>query len=332
MSYARFLEQAPTEQWFPWLGGRQLRRGVVGWKIEGPLPLEHSWCVFATKTNGRALFLRSVPEDDVFQSPEQWQPHLVDVQPGYLAGDRFVPSSRTGFNPWKFERIGTETERVHLVEPGLDRFEHIQVGRIHEHGPLVYMGRVMPLGPEGEANQVFLDGGGLAGLRAVKGVVPALELAFRMEVFQKEEAERRRLEIERQEREAEERRRLEERRAELMRTIGTAESRRELATTDFRAAAQAALRVGGAEYLDHRASARRGEMVVRYRVQQHRLECVCIARTLQIVDAGICLTSHGGDGFDAGEKGDTMLTLESIPTVVRQAIRENKLVVYRRVG
>jgi hypothetical protein len=30
-----------------------------------------------------------------------------------------------------------------------------------------------------------------------------------------------------------------------------------------------------------------------------------------------------------GEKGDTLFTLESLPAVVRQAIKEHKLVVYR---
>ena len=46
--------------------------------------------------------------------------------------------------------------------------------------------------------------------------------------------------------------------------------------------------------------------------------------TLRIVDAGICLEDHA-----TGEKGDTYFTLESPPGVVRQAIREGQLVVWR---
>jgi len=95
---------------------------------------------------------------------------------------------------------------------------------------------------------------------------------------------------------------------------------------DFAEAARAALAVGGAEYLDHRRSARRGEVVVRFRLAQRRYECTCDQESLRIIDAGICLIDHA-----TGERGDTYFTLESLPAVILQAEREGRLVVFRHV-
>ena len=88
-----------------------------------------------------------------------------------------------------------------------------------------------------------------------------------------------------------------------------------------------ALAVGNAQYIDHRRAPRRGEMIVRYRLERQRFECVCDELTLRIADAGICLTSH-----ETGIKSDNWFTLESLPGVVRQAIRDDVLVVYRHVN
>ena len=61
-----------------------------------------------------------------------------------------------------------------------------------------------------------------------------------------------------------------------------------------------------------------------------RFECTCDERTLQIIDAGICLTAHYDDpDFEEGTRGDTFFTLESLPAVIRQAEREHRLVVLR---
>jgi len=106
--------------------------------------------------------------------------------------------------------------------------------------------------------------------------------------------------------------------------MGTGLGRRELAKVDFNAAAKAALAVGGAELLDVRESFNRNEMVVQYLFANRRLECTCNRSTLQIVDSGICLTGHR-----SGIKHDSKFTLESLPSVVREAIDGHKLVVYR---
>jgi len=44
----------------------------------------------------------------------------------------------------------------------------------------------------------------------------------------------------------------------------------------------------------------REELVVTYRFRGRRLECVVDARTLRVVDAGVCLTDH-----DTHERGDS---------------------------
>jgi hypothetical protein len=111
-----------------------------------------------------------------------------------------------------------------------------------------------------------------------------------------------------------------------MRNMGTGLGRRTLAAHDFETAARAALGVGGAVFLDARQGRVPNEMVVQYRINNQRLECVCDKNTLQITDAGICLEDHY-----TGEKGDTYFSLESLPAVVNEAIRRDKLVVWRHV-
>jgi hypothetical protein len=183
----------------------------------------------------------------------------------------------------------------------------------------------MPLGPEEQVLEAFLDK--RPSVDDVKGVPPALDAAFRMETWQRLEVERRRAELERRRREEEERRLAEQRRQELLERLGDGVVRRRMARHDFEAAARAALAVGGAEYLDHRRSVRPDEMVVRFRLDHARFECTCEETTLRIIDAGICLVDSATD-----ERGDTYFTLESLPGVIQQAIREGKLHVFRHVG
>jgi hypothetical protein len=241
---------------------------------------------------------------------------------GYLVGDRLVPDQvRVETNP---SRLAACTERVHLIEPGLGRFVRASVGRAHEGGPLIYQSQGMPLGPEESVLQAFFDQ--KTSVDDVPGVVPALDVAFRFETWQRAETERRRRE-EQARREIEEQERLrQERMVQVREQMGTGLGRREMALVDFAEAARAALAMGGAEYLDHRHSYNRDEMVVQFRLDRRRYECTCDARTLRIIDAGICLTSH-----TTGEKGDDRFTLESIPSVILEAIALDKLVVWRHL-
>lgn len=295
----------------PWVGGRSLRSGPRTWTIDGRLPREMGWYSF--KLNGRRATLNG--------SADPASEGFRDVVRGYLVGDRLVPDgARVNPDPTK---IAEATETVLLVDRGLDRFVRIAAGRLFDEGPLIFMNQEMPVGPEDAVSNAYLRR--LPSVSDIAGVTPALEAAFRMEVWQREEAERRRLELERQRREEEERRQREERREQMARQLGTGTGRREMALVDFAEAARAALRVGGAEYLDHRASYRPGEMVVTFRMLNRAFMCTCDEKTLRIIDAGVCL-GHGD------ERGDTRFTLESLPAVINEAHRTHRLVVLRHVG
>ena len=294
----------------PWVGGAELRRGDRRWRIEGRVP-EHGWYVFNIGSRTCRIAHPTVPDVDL----------LVQRVRGYLVGDRLVlDSAAVPANPDAVADVG---ETVYLVAPGLDRFARVSAGRFYIGGPLVYVQQEFPLGPEVGVQAAFLDR--RHSLQAVAGVTPALETAFRLESYQRAEVERRRAELERLRREEAERQAKERLRQKLLGQVGNGETRRQLAQIDFAAGARAALLAGQAEYLDHQQGRIQAEMVVRFRVDGRRFECVCDAATLRIVDSGICLTDH------RGVKGDTRFTLESLPSVIREATRDRKLVVYRRV-
>ncbi len=295
----------------PWIGGRSLRSDSQTWAIQGRLPKDHGWYKF--RIEGRKAF-------DA-QPAEPGLGILRNLVRGYLVGDRLITdAAQVNPNP---EKIHEYSEKVYFIEDSLDRFARIAAGRVHEEGPLVYFGQEFPMGAEDDVLSAYLDQ--LPSVRKIRGVTPALDAAFQMESWQRAEAVRRRIELERLRREEAERLAREQRRQELAEKLGDGAGRRELATIDFEEAARAALAVGNAELLDVRNNTRRGEKVVRYRLDGQRYECICDER-MQIVDSGICLQDHG-----TGEKGDTYFTLESLPAVIRQADRENKLVVYRHV-
>jgi hypothetical protein len=287
----------------PWVGGRALWQGVRGWTIQGALPAEHGWHAF--RLRGRKAHWLGVAES----MPASLRSRVT----GYLAGDRLVRDDvRVDPAP---EKVLRASERVSLVEPGLDRFARIAAGRPFPGGPLVFAGLEMPLGPEGDVLSAFLDREG--SVLSVKGVPPALDAAFRVETWRRDERERAIAE-------AEERVRLEREREDFLASVGSGESRREMAHVDFDGAARRALAVGGAELLDHRPAHVPGQRLVRFRLDGARFACTCEEHTLRIVDAGICLTDH-----ETGERGDDRFTLESLPAVIREAEREGVLVVFR---
>lgn len=296
----------------PWVGGRTLQTWDRTWRIKGRLPPEHGWHIFTVNN-------REVRWKETTEAPCDT---LRGVVRGYLVGDLLVPENEARVES-DLPVLATRFERVHLIEPGLDRFVRVSAGRAFEAGPYIYEGQEMPLGPEDEVLQAFLDG--VKSVDKVVGVPPALDAAFRVESWRRDEAEKRR-------REEQERREREERVQRAREKMGTGQGRRELAAEDFGEAARAALAVGGATYLDHRQSHRRGEMVVRFRLDNRRYECTCGAYDLRIIDAGICLTAHYDDpDFEGGTRGDNWFTLESLPGVIREANRRDALVVFRHV-
>jgi len=327
MSWRDLLQKKDERIVLPWVGGRSLRSIDRSWTISGKLPEEPGWHTF--RIEGKNAFLGDDFDKEMAAESCVSPPGSLYFQTkGYLVGDRFIAdNARVDPDPKKIVEV---SEQVFLIEPGLDRFARIEVGRAFEGGPLIYSGMDMPLGPEQEVLTAYEER--FPSVDKIGGVTPALDAAFRMETWQRAEAERRRAEAERRRREEEERRAQEERRQDLIKKLGDGATRREMAKIDFAEAARAALVVGGAEYLDHRRAHRRGEMIVRFRFNRRRFECTCDEKTLQIIDAGICLTAHYDDpDFDAGTKGDTFFTLESLPSVIREAQEEGKLVVFRHV-
>lgn len=319
MGWKDLIQSGDETVVLPWSGGGHLRRGDRAWAL-GRRPPAPGWHVF--KTDGRkAAWLRASDPDPG---------SLGWTVTGYLVGDRLVrDDARVDPSP---AAIARGSEPVLLLDDVSDRFARVSAGRTYDGGPLYYRGVEMPLGPEQDVLDAYLDRS--PDVARVKGVTPALDAAFRMESFQRSEAERRRAEIERLRLAEIARLEAEARRKELLDRVGDAAGRRELARTDFREAAAAALAVGGASLLDCRAGRGRAEeMVVTFSMANRRFECTCDRATLRIIDSGICLTAHDDDEeWGGGLKGDTFFTLESLPSVIQEAIRDGKLVVYRHVG
>ena len=306
----RDLLDEQSEITLPWTGGGSLHGSARTFQLD-KRPREFGWYRFTLTRNTASDPRVADPQPDM----------LRDEIHGYLVGDRIVDdNTRVDPDPAK---IVEQSERVFLIPEELDRFSRIRAGRIYREGPLIFADQAYPLGPEPEVMNAYLDR--LPSVQQIKGVQPALDAAFRMEVLQRSVAEARRAELARLRAEEEARLAAERRRQELREKLGDGALRRELALEDFGEAAKAALAVGGAIYLDHRRSARPGEWVVRYVVDGQRLECVCDI-SMRIVDAGICLEDHR-----TGVKGDTRFTLESISAVVREAVSLDKLVVWRHV-
>lgn len=313
MSWRNLIAEKDEHFFLPWLGGRKLHFGARSWTIEGDLPLEHGWYEYACKDRSARLGLMCERISGTMN--RHW------AQEGYLVGDALVPDG-AWVSPEPFQAM-RQGRRVHLIEDGLDRFARVRAGTWFDLGPLVYLEQLFPLGPEEEVLAAFLDG--KRSVDHVKGVMPALDAAFRLEVWLRDEADKRRALLEKQRREEEERRQREAKRKELFAKLGDGASRREMAAVDFASAAKAALAVGGGTLLDERKG-QRGERVVRFRVGGERFECVCDERTMRVIEAGICLEDH-----DTGIKGDAWLTLESLPPVVREAQRTGQLVRRRYV-
>jgi hypothetical protein len=88
--------------------------------------------------------------------------------------------------------------------------------------------------------------------------------------------------------------------------------------------AEAALEKAGARMLAVRRL-ETGMLEVTFRYANQRFVTLADPRTLRVIDAGICLVDH----MD-GHRGDEELTLESLPSVIREAIDLGALVITRR--
>lgn len=313
MNWRNLLDN-PTEQVLPWFGFKRVHNAERSWTLFGVQPPEHGWFKF-TMTGGRETRITSPVPQPLNPTWGNGQKQLK----GYLVGDRFVPdTARVDPDPTKLIQ---QTTPVFCVEPGLTRFARAVVV-VDREQHLVYLSQEFPAGPEESVIQAYQDRA--HSISGIPNVTPALDLAFRWLTYERTQREKRAEELRRLRAEEEKKRAEEERLQQLMKDAGTAVGRRALATKDFETAAREALRVSGAELLDARQSYNRGEMVVQYRFQHRRLECVVEKNTLRVIDAGVCLQDH-----ETGEKGDTFFTLESLPGVIGEAMKLGKLVVWR---
>lgn len=310
----RDLIQAPEgeERVFPWLGGRQLRaHGGRSWNIQGRLPTEYGWYTFKVTTGRTATLVAPAEPDPGFEYGHA-------TARGFLVGNRLIPDgSRVDPDP---DKLADQTLQVELVPQDLDRLSRAVVATLGGHRN-IYVRPEFPEGPEMAVLAAYLDQ--RDSVADIKGVTPALDLAFRFMSLQRKLAAERARERELLRQQALERAEAQARHQEALRLIGTAEGRRELAKHDFAAAAKAALAVADAELLDTR-NVGGGRVVVQYRFRHRLLECEVEQTTLRVIDAGVCLTDHR-----TNEKGDTRFTLESLPTVIAEAMDKGKLVVWR---
>jgi hypothetical protein len=308
MGWEDFLNEEKKELVLPWLGGRVLYGQGRSWRMKGNLPEEYGWYKFQEKGG------RNIVSKGEIEEPFGWEEEQPKKLFGYLVGSRLIPDAS-----WVVpdpDKIIEQTKDVCLVDPGLDRFSRAMVVH-YEQQHYVYARPEFPIGPEAEVLEAFLNRAD--SVAEIKGVTPALDLAFQFESLMRTKQEERRRLAEQKAREEQEQREQEQRREQFMRQIGTGEGRRLLAQVDFGAAAEAALQVSGAVLLDARPSYRATEMVVQFRYEERRLECVVEKATLHVIDAGICLQGH-----------DQLFTLESLPPVISNAIRERRLHVFRR--
>ncbi|MFT4975864.1 MAG: hypothetical protein ACI8S6_001757 [Myxococcota bacterium] len=316
MGWADLLSTS-DERTLPWLGGRDVHGVGRRWTVSGRLPPEVGWHRFEMSGGKRTKWLGpGEPELD-------YEADRPTVR-GYLVGDRLIPDSVTV--KVDVHAVFEQTESVLMVEPGLERFSRALTARSGD-GKLVFIRQEFPEGSELEVLEAWQDR--RDDVDDIPGVTPALQLAFLWLTWQRllrdERQELVRLAAEAEVAELarllEQQRLVKDRRA----AVRDGAVRRELIHRDFDGAARAALGVSGAELLDSHDDYN-GNKVVKFRFKLRRFECVVHAKTLRIIDAGICLIDHA-----SGERGDDRFTLESLPAVIDEAMRTGVLVVFRHV-
>jgi len=313
MSWKELLSKTKQEV-LPWFGLSTIHNAYRSWTLVGDSPLEHGWYKFDV-TAGRAATLAS-PEPQ--PGNLEWADGQQKIK-GYVVGGRFIPDGRRVItDPSKLVQ---QTQPLYCIEPGLERFARA-TAVLDRHTYLVFMQQEFPEAADEEVTIAYRER--RSSLKGIKGVTPALDLAFRWMTHQRNVVEERRRQLELLREEEEKKIAEAERYQKLLKESGSAVGRRAIAEQDFETAAREALNISGATLLDARPSKNRGEMVVQYRFDHRGLECVVDAKTLRVIDAGICLTDEY-----TGEKGDARFTLESLPGVVREAIRAGSLVVWR---
>lgn len=305
MSWKNLINSGTVERLtVPWVGGDIVYANDRQWKIEGRKPKHDGWHEFEVSTNGlHAEYVGAGERDITFGQG-------LPTASGYLVGSKMIFEGARAGSP---EKIITDAVDVHCVQRGTKELSLIlALGLPNQKYVFKYSQHTPPIA--GKVYERYLNRQSIGDL---KGVSPALEASFTWSNYFRDQQEQ-------MAREARERLDAERLRKEMTEHMGTAHGRREISQDHFEVAARSALQAGGADLIDFREAPGEGEMIVRYSVDGERIECICDAITLRIIDSGVCLTDHR-----SGVAYDNRLTLESLPSVIREAVALGKLVVWR---
>src|SRR4029077_20548710 len=118
MGWRDLIQTGDERVTLPWLGGRTLHAATQRWSIEGRLPKEYGWHIFKITNREARVEGTAEAQPDLLQ-------HTVR---GYLVGDRLVADdAHVDPDP---KRISEFSEKVFLLEDGMDRFARVRAGRI----------------------------------------------------------------------------------------------------------------------------------------------------------------------------------------------------------
>jgi hypothetical protein len=310
LDYRRFLGRT-EERVLAYLGGNVVVAEDRGLRVEPPMA--PGWWRFSVA--GR----NATPVERV-EAPEDVLARLPPVT-GHWSGQRLVHGA-------------AEAESLHLgPEDELPRFASCRARRWHS-GDLVFERLELESDAEEVARRAFEDRAPLAGATGIPGTLRAafalavvaevsaragvaaapLEVRARLNDVAEEgwPAAAAALEALRREREAA---------AALARrrAVVRPEPPRPAPARDPIERATAALSGSGAVLLDGRRLAD-GLVEVTYRFMGERFRAVVDGASLQVVDAGVCLSGH-----------DEELTLDSLPSVIREGARDGVLVITSHV-
>lgn len=242
---------------------------------------------------------------------------FINKETGYLIGNRFVHRGLTGVQCQQL--YVDDLPEIYLLPDHLEKFARVVVGQIADRGPWFFIEETLPLGPELDAQNLLLQNKEVAEL---KGATHELQFVYKKYLWLNAEALLRQQEVAATQESARRQAEAEARQKDLRSQSHSSVVRRTLAREDMVFAVQAALSLSGARLLECIPYQQRYR--VRFEFQGRRFECVC-DNTLQIYDAGICLTDER-----TGKKYDSLHTIESLPSVIQEAINRGKLVVFRR--
>lgn len=215
----------------------------------------------------------------------EWDRWKLKPRGGYQTGGRFVS------NDFQGRLFGLPTD------VDLQKFVPISVVEWFDCH-LLFRGEEFESEVEEQVRRAFEEE---RSIESVRHVTPALAHTFLLECAERELGRER-------ERRARELAVLEKQAAALARSQETFEGRIAVALSHT-----------GAELISWRRTARH-EATIRYRLGGQRFECVINSESLQIIDAGICLSG-----------ADQELSLGSLPSAVREAVESGRLHIMRRL-